>query len=70
MNDPASGEWNLLSTEVTDKTGRISYTIPDSKALSYGLYPLKMVVRWESLHFFAQNVQIVLLTTTFEKFKI
>ncbi|CAA9994565.1 unnamed protein product [Nesidiocoris tenuis] len=45
MNDPASGEWNLLSTEVTDKTGRISYTIPDSKALSYGLYPLKMVVR-------------------------
>ncbi|KAF6206087.1 hypothetical protein GE061_017312 [Apolygus lucorum] len=45
MIDPAIGEWTLLSTEVTDKTGRVTYTIPDNKALSYGLYPVKMVVR-------------------------
>ncbi|XP_073982579.1 retinal degeneration B isoform X1 [Rhodnius prolixus] len=45
MNDTASTEWNFLSTEVTDKTGRIIYTIPESKTLGYGLYPVKMVVR-------------------------
>ncbi|KAL1140219.1 hypothetical protein AAG570_000151 [Ranatra chinensis] len=45
MKDSSAGEWSLLATEVTDKTGRISYTIPDNKALGYGLYPVKMVVR-------------------------
>ncbi|CAH1397917.1 unnamed protein product [Nezara viridula] len=45
MTEPSSGEWVHFSTEVTDKTGRISYAIPDSKQLSYGLYPVKMVVR-------------------------
>jgi len=46
MKDAPGGEWTLLSTEVTDKTGRISYTIPESKALGYGVYPIKMVVRF------------------------
>ncbi|XP_054289278.1 protein retinal degeneration B isoform X3 [Macrosteles quadrilineatus] len=45
MRDAGSGEWAYLSTEVTDKTGRVTYTIPDDKALSFGLYPVKMVVR-------------------------
>lgn len=44
MKDSA-GEWTLLSTEVTDKTGRISYRIPEGSTLSYGMYPIKMVVR-------------------------
>lgn len=39
------GEWTFLSTEFTDKSGRITYRIPDDKALGYGLYPVKMVVR-------------------------
>lgn len=45
MKDPPAGEWNFLSTEVTDKTGRISYTVPDQVTLGYGIYPIKMVVR-------------------------
>ncbi|XP_046680815.1 protein retinal degeneration B isoform X3 [Homalodisca vitripennis] len=45
MRDSPSGEWTFLSTEMTDKTGRVTYTIPDDKALGYGLYPVKMVVR-------------------------
>lgn len=42
MKDPPSGEWMLLSTEVTDKTGRVSYTIPDVQSVGYGLYPIKV----------------------------
>lgn len=45
IKEPPSGEWNLISTEVTDKTGRVSYTIPEEHKLSYGMYPVKMVVR-------------------------
>lgn len=45
MKDAPAGEWTLLATEVTDKNGRIIYTIPDDKALGYGMYPVKMVVR-------------------------
>jgi 5-hydroxyisourate hydrolase-like protein (transthyretin family) len=50
MRDAGSGEWTYLSTEVTDKTGRVTYTIPDDKALSFGLYPVKMVVRYVQLN--------------------
>jgi membrane-associated phosphatidylinositol transfer protein len=42
MRDAPAGEWIQLSTEVTDKTGRITYTIRDGKSLSYGLYPVKV----------------------------
>ncbi|KAJ1532074.1 hypothetical protein ONE63_000703 [Megalurothrips usitatus] len=45
MKDAPAGEWQLLSTEVTDKNGRVSYTFPSDKALGYGIYPIKMVVR-------------------------
>ncbi|KRK06250.1 protein retinal degeneration B isoform X4 [Drosophila yakuba] len=45
MKDPPAGEWTFLSTEVTDKNGRISYSIPDQVSLGYGIYPVKMVVR-------------------------
>lgn len=45
MKDAPAGEWTYLSTEVTDKNGRIIYKIPDDKMLGYGLYPVKMVVR-------------------------
>lgn len=43
MRDAPAGEWTQLSTEVTDKTGRITYKIPDDKSLSYGLYPIKVI---------------------------
>ncbi|XP_069168054.1 protein retinal degeneration B isoform X5 [Procambarus clarkii] len=45
MRDPPGGDWQQISTEVTDKNGRIAFTIPPDKALSCGMYPVKMVVR-------------------------
>ncbi|XP_077099803.1 membrane-associated phosphatidylinositol transfer protein 2 isoform X2 [Siphateles boraxobius] len=45
MTQPPSGEWVYFSTELTNSSGRISYVIPDSKRLSIGVYPVKMVVR-------------------------
>ena len=48
MKDVKAGEWVLFSTEVTDKTGRITYQIPQDKALNYGVYPIKMIVRYET----------------------
>lgn len=45
MRDPPGGEWQQISTEVTDKNGRIAFTVPPDKALCCGMYPVKMVVR-------------------------
>lgn len=45
MTQPPSGEWVYFSTELTNNSGRISYVIPESKRLSIGVYPVKMVVR-------------------------
>lgn len=45
MKDPPMGEWSQLATEVTDKNGRIYYSVPCDKTLGYGIYPVKMVVR-------------------------
>jgi len=45
MRDAPAGEWTLLSTEMTDKTGRVTYEIPSDRALGYGMYPVKMIVR-------------------------
>ncbi|XP_048507516.1 protein retinal degeneration B isoform X3 [Athalia rosae] len=54
MKDAPAGEWTYLSTEITDKTGRVAYKIPPEKAFGYGMYPVKMVVRGDhtSLDFF------------------
>ncbi|XP_011863209.1 PREDICTED: protein retinal degeneration B isoform X5 [Vollenhovia emeryi] len=54
MKNAPAGEWTYLSTEVTDKNGRIIYKIPDDKVLGYGLFPVKMVVRGDhtSVDFF------------------
>jgi hypothetical protein len=43
--EPPSGEWTFLNTEVTDKNGRITYRIPATAATGYGIFPVKMVVR-------------------------
>lgn len=45
MKDTPAGEWVYIATEVTDKTGRITHTLSPDKALGYGIYPIKMVVR-------------------------
>ena len=38
-------EWKFIATVITDKTGRLSYSVPKEKVLPCGLYQFKMVVR-------------------------
>lgn len=45
MRCSGTSEWIYLSTELTDKSGRILYTIPKEKTLPVGLYQFKMNVR-------------------------
>lgn len=45
MTQPPSGEWVYFDTELTNSSGRVAYTIPESKRLGIGVYPVKMVVR-------------------------
>jgi hypothetical protein len=52
--EPPSGEWTFLNTEITDKSGRITYRIPATAATGYGIFPVKMVVRGQS--FFSNNI--------------
>ncbi|XP_054938634.1 membrane-associated phosphatidylinositol transfer protein 2 isoform X2 [Physeter macrocephalus] len=50
MMQPPSGEWLYLDTLVTNSSGRVSYTIPETHRLGVGVYPVKMVVRhWQDL---------------------
>lgn len=44
INELNCGE-TKVTTEVTDKNGRVTFTIPDDKALPFGIYPVKMIVR-------------------------
>uniref|UniRef100_G3PA58 Membrane-associated phosphatidylinositol transfer protein 3 n=1 Tax=Gasterosteus aculeatus aculeatus TaxID=481459 RepID=G3PA58_GASAC len=45
MTQPQSGRWVYFDTDVTNSSGRVTYTIPKSKKLSLGVYPIKMVVK-------------------------
>ncbi|XP_060542142.1 membrane-associated phosphatidylinositol transfer protein 2 isoform X4 [Pantherophis guttatus] len=45
MTQPPSGEWVYFDTEITNSSGRVSYTIPEQRRLGIGVYPVKMVVR-------------------------
>nr|QDR50953.1 retinal degeneration B [Heliconius melpomene] len=45
IKDPPAGEWTLLATVVTDKTGRIAYTLSDKQSVGCGIYPVRVVVR-------------------------
>ncbi|XP_036393351.1 membrane-associated phosphatidylinositol transfer protein 3-like [Megalops cyprinoides] len=45
MTQPPSGRWVHFDTEVTNSSGRVSYTIPQRKRLAVGVYPVKMVVK-------------------------
>nr|XP_058896620.1 membrane-associated phosphatidylinositol transfer protein 2 isoform X2 [Kogia breviceps] len=50
MMQPPSGEWLYLDTLVTNSSGRVSYTVPETHRLGVGVYPVKMVVRhWQDL---------------------
>ena len=39
------GDWILISTEVTDKSGRICFNLSEPNVMGYGIYPVRMVVR-------------------------
>ncbi|XP_021113249.1 membrane-associated phosphatidylinositol transfer protein 2 isoform X7 [Heterocephalus glaber] len=58
MVQPPSGQWVYLDTLVTNSSGRVSYTIPESHRLGVGVYPIKMVVRGD--HTFADSYITVL----------
>ncbi|KAJ8386231.1 hypothetical protein AAFF_G00175510 [Aldrovandia affinis] len=45
MTQPPSGHWVHFDTEVTNSSGRVTYTIPPGKRLAVGVYPIKMVVK-------------------------
>ncbi|NXC37772.1 PITM3 protein, partial [Penelope pileata] len=45
MTEPSSGRWVYFDTEISNSSGRISYSIPEQKRLRVGVYPIKMVVR-------------------------
>ncbi|XP_071618497.1 membrane-associated phosphatidylinositol transfer protein 1 [Heliangelus exortis] len=45
MTQPLSGKWLHYGTEVTSSGGRLTFTIPQDKALAIGIYPVRMVVR-------------------------
>ncbi|XP_057206688.1 membrane-associated phosphatidylinositol transfer protein 3 isoform X2 [Triplophysa rosa] len=45
MTQPQSGRWEHLDTEVANSSGRVTYTIPKTKKMVLGVYPIKMVVK-------------------------
>ena len=45
MKEPPAGDWILVSTEITDKSGRITYTLSKQHIMGYGIYPVRMLVR-------------------------
>ena len=45
MTQPQSSRWVHFDTEVTNSSGRVTYTVPKSKKLALGVYPIKMVVK-------------------------
>ncbi|KAL4608437.1 membrane-associated phosphatidylinositol transfer protein 3-like isoform X1 [Arapaima gigas] len=45
VTQPPSGRWVHFDTVVTSSSGRVAYSIPQSKRLGVGVYPVKMVVK-------------------------
>lgn len=53
-----TADWTVLSTEVTDKNGRVLYTISSDKAFGFGVYPVKMIVRYGNI-IFMSNLKLL-----------
>uniref|UniRef100_H2Y8N7 DDHD domain-containing protein n=1 Tax=Ciona savignyi TaxID=51511 RepID=H2Y8N7_CIOSA len=45
MTPPPASEWVYMDTEICNNSGKVTYNIPESKSLTQGLYPVKMIVR-------------------------
>ena len=46
LTSPPKGEWVWFNTVVTDRQGKVVYSIPEEKRLPEGMYPIKFVVRY------------------------
>ena len=53
MKEPPNGEWTLLSSQLTDKTGRITYKVTPEKLLKVWArtYKLKCQIDMQSCIF-------------------
>ena len=40
MKEPPSGEWTFLTTETTDRSGRVQCALDKREAMGYGVYPV------------------------------
>ena len=40
MKEPPSGEWTFLTTETTDRNGRVQCALGQREAMGYGVYPV------------------------------
>ncbi|XP_062051711.1 membrane-associated phosphatidylinositol transfer protein 1 isoform X3 [Lepus europaeus] len=45
MTQPLSGKWIHFGTEVTNSSGRLTFSVAPGRALGIGVYPVRMVVR-------------------------
>ena len=66
LRDTTNGEWDLLASEVTDKTGRLVCNLPADRSLGPGLHPIKMVVRGD--HTYADLYVAILPPKVFANF--
>ncbi|XP_052074554.1 protein retinal degeneration B-like isoform X1 [Mytilus californianus] len=62
VNNQSTGDWEYLGTSVTDKHGRLQFTVPKEKMLPQGMHPVKVVVRGD--HTFADFFLSVLPPNT------
>nr|XP_026694786.1 membrane-associated phosphatidylinositol transfer protein 2 isoform X1 [Ciona intestinalis] len=68
LTPPPSSEWVYMDTEICTGHGKVTYTIPDSKSLTQGLYPVKMIVRGDhtsadsNLAVLPQNTECVIFS--------
>ncbi|NWH77587.1 PITM1 protein, partial [Piaya cayana] len=59
---PPSNTWLHYGTELTNSSGRLTFTIPPESALPYGVYPVRMVVRGD--HTYAESYLTVVAPGT------
>ena len=45
LGEGRKSPWQLLGSDLTDKHGKLTFTLPEEKRLSSGLYPIKFLVK-------------------------
>ena len=67
MKDPPAGEWIYITTELTDKHGKIILELPPKHTMGFGVYPVRMLVRGDHtmLHMHLAVVPIKTETVVF-----